>query len=141
MIPESSRLEFLENFQQPIVLYQMQRTTPLGREIEQGIANLSLLRTLLAKSLEITMSWLVCLRFSMSWCFSPRILMSQFFGLGISMSRFFGLGIPMSCHMCLHGLVFVIMKTKISRIIMSIMLLKNISIVQIYATSICIMYA
>ena len=118
MIPELSRLEFLENFQQPVVLYQMQRTTPLGREIEQGIANLSLLRTLLAKNLEITMSWLVCLRFSMSWCFSPRILMSQLFSLGISMSRFFGLemslswffglGISMSWYMCFRGLVFVI---------------------------------
>ena len=45
-------------------------------------------------------------------------------------------------YMCLHGLVFVIIvKTKKSRIIMSIMLLKNTSVVQIYATSICIMYA
>ena len=42
----------------------------------------------------------------------------------------------------LHGLVFVIIvKTKKTRIIMSIMLLKNISVVQIYATSICIIYA
>ena len=32
-------------------------------------------------------------------------------------------------------------ENKKSRIIMSIMLLKNISVVQIYATSICIMYA
>ena len=45
-------------------------------------------------------------------------------------------------YMCLHGLVFVIIvKTKKSRIIMSIMLLKNTSVVQIYATSICIIYA
>ena len=44
--------------------------------------------------------------------------------------------------MCLHGLVFVIIvKTKKSSIIMSIMLLKNISIVQIYATSFCKNYA
>ena len=41
--------------------------------------------------------------------------------------------------MCLHGLVFVIMvKTKKPRIIMS-MLLRKISVVQIYAKSICIM--
>ena len=46
---------------------------------------------------------------------------------------FFGLGVPMS-YMCLHGLVFIIiMKTKKSRTLMSIMLLKNILIVQIYA--------
>ena len=78
----------------------------------------------------ITMSWLICLRFSMLWRFSPRI----------SMSWFFGLGIPMSWYMCLHGFICVItVKKKKSRIIMSIMLLKNISIVQIYATSICIM--
>ena len=30
-IPEPSKLEFYENFQQTILLYQMQRTTPLGR--------------------------------------------------------------------------------------------------------------
>ena len=95
----------------------------------------------LKKRIGITMSWLICLHFSMSWCFSPRISMSWFFGLGISMSWFFGLGISMSWYMCLHGLAFVIIvKTKKSRIIMSIMLLKNISIVQIYATSICIIY-
>ena len=52
------------------------------------------------------------------------------------MSCFFGLGIPMSWYMCFHGLVFVIIvKIKESRIIISIMLLKNISIVQVYATS------
>ena len=74
--------------------------------------------------------------------FYRRISMSWFFGLGISMLWFFGIGIPMSWYMCLHGLVFVIIvKTKISRIIMSIILLKNISIAQIYATTICIMYA
>ena len=85
----------------------------------------------LKKCLGITMSWVNCLRFSMSWLF----------GLGISMSWLFGLGISMSWYMCLHGLAFVIIvKTKKSRIIMSIMLLKNISVVQIYATSICIMY-
>ena len=57
-----------------------------------------------------------------------RNSMSWFFGLGISMSWFFGLGISMSWYMCLHGLVFVIIvKTKKPRIIMSIMLLKNIS--------------
>ena len=44
-------------------------------------------------------------------------------------------------YMCLRGLIFVIIvKTKKSRIIMSIML-KNTSVVQIYATSICIMCA
>ena len=86
----------------------------------------------LKKRLGITMSWLICLRFSVSW----------FYGLGISMSQFFGLGISMSWYMCLHGLAFVIIvKTKKSRIIMSIMLLKNTSVVQIYATSICIMCA
>ena len=105
----------------------------------------------LKKRLGITMSWLICLRFSMSWFFGLGISMSWFFGLGISMSWlfglgismswFFGLGISMSWYMCLHGLAFVIIvKTKKSRIIMSIMLLKNISVVQIYATSICIMY-
>ena len=72
----------------------------------------------------------------------PWISMSWVFGLGISMSWFFGLGISMPWCMCLHGLVFVIIvKTKKSHIIMSIMLLKNISVVQIYATSICIIYA
>ena len=61
--------------------------------------------------------------------------MSRFFGLGISMLCFYGLSIPMSWFMCLHGLVFVmILKTKKPRIIISIMLLKNISIVQVYAT-------
>ena len=46
-----------------------------------------------------------------------------------------------SWYMCLHGLVFVIIvKTKKSRIIMSIMLLKNNSVVQIYTRSICIIY-
>ena len=29
-IPESSKLEFLENIQQTILLYQMQKTTPPG---------------------------------------------------------------------------------------------------------------
>ena len=88
------------------------------------------------------MSWLFGLGISMSWFFSLGISMSWLFGLGISMSWFFGLGISMSWYMCLHGLAFVIIvKTKKSRIIMSIMLLKNISVVQIYATSICIMYA
>ena len=29
-IPWSSKLEFLESFQQTILLYQMQKTTPLG---------------------------------------------------------------------------------------------------------------
>ena len=29
-IPESSRLEFLKTFQQTILLYQMQQTTPPG---------------------------------------------------------------------------------------------------------------
>ena len=90
----------------------------------------------------ISMSWFFSLQISMSWVFGLGISMSRFFGLGISMSWFFGLGIPMSWYMCLHGLVFVIIvKTKKSRIIMSIMLLKNISVVQIYATSICIIYA
>ena len=96
----------------------------------------------LKKRLGITMLSLICLRFSMSWFFGLGISMSWFFGLGISMSWLFGLGISMSWYMCLHGLVFVIIvKTKKSRIIMSIMLLKNTSVVQIYATSICIMYA
>ena len=109
----------------------------------------------LKKRLGITMLWLICLRFSMfsmSWLFGLGISMSWLFGLGISMSWcfglaitmlwFFGLGISMSWYMCLHGLAFVIIvKTKKSRIIMSIMLLKNISVVQIYATSICIIYA
>ena len=46
-----------------------------------------------------------------------------------------------SWYMCLHGLVFaIIVKTKKSRIIMSIMLLKNNSVVQIYTRSICIIY-
>ena len=46
-----------------------------------------------------------------------------------------------SWYMCLHGLVFVIIvKTKKSRIIMSIMSLKNNSVVQIYTRSICIIY-
>ena len=81
-------------------------------------------------------------RISMSQFFCLGISMSWFFGLGISMSWFFGLGIPMSGYMCLHGIIFVVIKkTKKSRIIMPIMLLKNISIVQIYAISICIMYA
>ena len=80
----------------------------------------------LKKCLGITMSWPNCLRFSMSWCFSPQISMSQFFGLGISMSWY----------MCLHGLVFVfIVKTEIPCKIFRIML-KNISIIQIYATAI-----
>ena len=108
----------------------------------------------LKKRLGITMLWLICLRFSMSWffglgismswffglgismswLFGLGISMSWFFGLGISMSWFFGLGISISWYMCLHGLVFVIIvKTKKSHIIMSIMLLKNILIVQIYA--------
>ena len=96
----------------------------------------------LKKRLGITMLWLICLRFSMSWFFGLGISMSWLFGLGISMSWFFGLGISMSWYMCLHGLAFVIIvKTKKSRIIMSIMLLKNISIVQIYGTSICIIHA
>ena len=96
----------------------------------------------LEKRLGITMSWVNYLRFSMSWFFGLGILMSWFFGLGISMSWFFGLGISMSWYMCLHGLVFVIIViTKKSHIIMSIMLLKNMSVVQIYATSICTMYA
>ena len=78
--------------------------------------------------------------FVLLYCFSPRTSMSRFFGLGISMLWFFSLGILMSWYMCLHGLFFVIIaKRKKSRIIMSIMLLKNISIAQIYATSICIM--
>ena len=94
----------------------------------------------LKNRLGITMSWPICLRFSLLYCFSPRTSMSRFFGLGISMSWFFSLGILMSWYMCLHGLVFVIIvKRKKSRIIMSIMLLKNISIAQMYATSICIM--
>ena len=106
----------------------------------------------LKKCLGITMWWLIFLHFSVSWCFAPQVSMSWcfglgismlwLFGLGISMSWFFGLRIPMWWYMCLRGLVFVIfVKTKKSRIIMSIMLLKSISIVQIYATSICIMYA
>ena len=82
----------------------------------------------------ISMSWLFSLQMSMSWVFGLGISMSRFFGLGISMSWFYGLGIPMSWYMCLHGLVFVIIvKTKKSHIIMSIMSLKNILIVQIYA--------
>ena len=53
--------------------------------------------------------------------FSPRISMSRFFGLGISLSWFFGLGISISWYICLHVLVFVvIVKTKKSRIIISI---------------------
>ena len=80
-------------------------------------------------------------RISMSQFFGLGISMSWFFGFGISMSWFFGLGIPMSWYMSLYGLIFVIIKkTKKLRIIMPIMLLKNISIVQIYAVSICIMY-
>ena len=111
----------------------------------------------LKKRLGITMSWLISLCFSMSRFFGLGISMSWFFGLGISMSCFFrlgismpwlfglgismtwffGLGISISWYMCLYGLVFVIIvKTKKSHIIMSIMLLKNISVVQIYATSI-----
>ena len=99
------------------------------------------------KRFGITMSWLISLRFSISWCFSARLSMSQIFeslcrSFGISMSWFFGLGVPMSWYMCLHGLIFVIIvKTKNISHNLSIMLLKNISIVQIYATSICIMYA
>ena len=74
------------------------------------------------------------------WCFSPQISISQFFGLGILISRFFVLGIPILWYMCLHDLVFVIIvKTKKSRIIISIILLKNTLIFQIFATSICIM--
>ena len=92
--------------------------------------------------LGISMSWFFSLGISMSWLFGLGISMSWFFGLGISMSWFFGLGISVSWYMGLHRLAFVIIvKTKKPRIIMSIMLLKNISVVQIYATSICIMYA
>ena len=104
----------------------------------------------LKKRLGITMPWLICLRFSMSWfyglgismswLFGLGISMSWFFGLGISMSWFFGLGISISWYMCLHRLAFIIIvKSKKSRIFMSIILLKNTSVVQIYATSICIM--
>ena len=90
------------------------------------------------KCLGITMSWLICLHFSTSWCFSPRVLMSRFFGLGISMSWFFGCGIPMSWYLCFHSLIFIII-VKSKRKNMSIMLMKNISTVQICATSICTM--
>ena len=34
-IPESSRLYFLESFQETILLYQMQKTTPLDRWIKE----------------------------------------------------------------------------------------------------------
>ena len=83
----------------------------------------------------ITMSWINCLCFSMSWCLSPRVSMSRLFGLGISMLWFFGLGISMSCFMCLHGLVFVLMQ------IVLIILLKNILLIQIYATATRIIHA
>ena len=63
----------------------MQRTTSPGREIEQGIANLSLLTTLLAKSLKITMSWLAVSRcrgalVPESWCRSYLVLESRYRG-------------------------------------------------------------
>ena len=83
----------------------------------------------------ITMSWINCLCFSMSWCLSPRVSMSRLFGLGISMLWFFGLGISMSCYMCLHGRVFVLMQ------IVLIILLKNILLIQIYATATLIIHA
>ena len=84
----------------------------------------------LQKRLGITMLRLICLRFLMLWCFSLQIMMSWFFGLGI----------PVSWYICLHDLVFIIIvKTKKSRIIIWIILLKNISIVLIYAISIWIM--
>ena len=71
------------------------------------------------------MLWLNCLRFSMSRCFCPP--------------RFFGLGISMSEYMCFHGLVFIfIVKAKNHA---KFFQLKNISIIQIYATAICIMLA
>ena len=90
----------------------------------------------LKKCLRTTMLWLNCYHFSMSWCFSHRILMCWFFGLGISMSWLFGFGISMSWYMCLHGLIFVfILKNEKSRKIFWIML-KNISIIQIYTTAI-----
>ena len=84
----------------------------------------------LQKRLGTTMLRLICLRFLMLWCFSLQILMSWFFGLGIQVSWY----------ICLHDLVFIIIvKTKKSRIIIWIILLKNISIVLIYAISIWIM--
>ena len=96
----------------------------------------------LKKHLGIMMLWLICFCFLMLWCFSSWISVLRFFGPGILMLWFFGLGIPMWWYMCPHGLVFVIIvKIKKSCIIMSTMLLKNISSVQIYAISICITYA
>ena len=92
----------------------------------------------LKKCLGITMSRLNCLHFPMPRCFSHRISMLWLFGLGISMLWFFGFGISM----CLHGLVFLsLWKQKKSRKLISIILLRNIPIIQLYETAIFIMYA
>ena len=106
-------------------------------------------------------------RNSMSWLFGLGISMWCFFSLGISMSWLFALWKNSLNHDVVAYLspsldvvdfwswnldvvvyvpprprsLVIIVKTKKSRIIMSIMLLKNTSVVQIYATSICIIYA
>ena len=98
------------------------------------------------------MPWLICLRFSMSWFFGLGISMSWFFGLGISMSWFFGLGISMIWFFGLWNLDVMVYVSPWPRFRYhrenkklthnyAIMLLKNTLVVQIYATSICIMYA
>ena len=86
----------------------------------------------LKKCLGIAMMWFNCLHFSMPRCFRPRISMPQFFGLGISMLWYNGR----------QGLVFVsLWKQKNSHKIISTILLKDMSMILIYATVICLMYA
>ena len=86
------------------------------------------------------MSWLNCLHLSMLWCFSsPWITVLWGFGLGILISCYFGLG-SLRCSRCVlsSSLLFSSWKQKKSRKIILIILLKNISIIQIYLYTVCI---
>ena len=89
------------------------------------------------KSLVIVMSWPI---FSVSQChgvLDPESRSRSFLVLESRYCVLFGLGISMLWYMHLHSLLFVfIVKIDYFNIV-----LKNISIIRIYATAICIMYS
>ena len=95
----------------------------------------------LKKCLGITMSWFNCLRSSMLWCFSPRISMSRFLVFESRYRDFLVLGSRCCIYISTASFSFSSWKQNKSSKNISIILLKNTSVIQIYATAICIIHA
>ena len=89
---------------------------------------------------EITMPWLYCLSFSMLWCFSfPNLDFASFWSLNLDVVFFRSWDLYVVVYMSPRPRFR--FHREISSKIISIILLKNISIIQVYATAFYIMHA